>query len=205
MNKIKNELNIMQDFFMNATKVDNTMVRKCSDKTQKFIEKLSNSTTEIIKTFLSNNATEVPLRNKQSKLYHYDNLLLTITDGKSAYNLEQNLQSIQEQSATPKFIKFFDLGNGEFLSVLEGDSEKLLPYSSMVSSLSNQRKQIFKSTLKQIINTTGQVNKEIFANKEPLFIGKSSKNIIYGDWENLSIVTPSIKKYYINQIEKISI
>ena len=205
MNKIKNELNIMQDFFINATKVDNTIVRKCSDKTQKFIEKLSNSTTEIIKTFLSNNATEVPLRNKQSKLYHYDNLLLTITDGKSAYNLEQNLQSIQEQSATPKFIKFFDLGNGEFLSVLEGDSEKLLPYSSRMSSLSNQRKQIFKSTLKQIINTTGQVNKEIFANKEPLFIGKSSENIIYGDWENLSIVTPSMKKYYINQIEKISI
>ena len=205
MNKIKNEFNIMQDFFINATKVDNTIVRKCSDKTQKFIEKLSNSTTEIIKTFLSNNATEVPLRNKQSKLYHYDNLLLTITDGKSAYNLEQNLQSIQEQSATPKFIKFFDLGNGEFLSVLEGDSEKLLPYSSRVSSLSNQRKQIFKSTLKQIINTTGQVNKEIFANKEPLFIGKSSENIIYGDWENLSIVTPSMKKYYINQIEKISI
>lgn len=205
MNNIKNELNIMQDFFINATKVDNTIVSKCSDKTQKFIEKLSNSTTEIIKTFLNNNATEVPLRSKHSKLYHYDNLLLTITDGRSAYYLEQNLQSIQGQSVTPKFIKFFELGNGEFLSVLEGDSEKLLPYSSMISSLSYQGKQLFKSTLKQIVNTTGQINKEIFANRQPLFVGKSSKNIIYGDWENLSIVDPSMKQYYLNQIDKISI
>ena len=67
--------------------------------------------------------------------------------------------------------------NSEFLSVLEGDSEALLPYSSIAGSLSNQDKQLFKTILKQIINTTGQVNKEIFANKEPLFVGKNSKNI----------------------------
>ena len=103
------------------------------------------------------------------------------------------------------YIQYYELGNGEFLSVLEGDSEALLPYSSIAGSLSNQNKQLFKTILKQIINTTGQVNKEIFANKEPLFVGKNSKNIIYGDWSSFSYIEPNMKAYYISQIEKYSI
>lgn len=202
MKNIEKNVKIIQQIFPNLKKVDNKMIEQCSDKTQKFINKLSNSTTEIIKDFLVNNATEIPLRNKQSKLYHYDNLLLTITDGKSAYNLEQNLQNLREKSVVPKFIQYFELGNGEFLSVLEGDHETLLPYHNIASSLSNQDKLKFKTILKQIINTTGQMNKEIFANKEPLFVGKNSKNIIYGDWENLFIIEPNMKQYYLNQIEQ---
>lgn len=205
MNQIKNDIKFVQQLFSNLEKVDGKMVEPFSNKTQKFIDKLSNSTTEIIKDFLTNKATEIPLRNKQVKLYHYDNLLLTITDGKSAYNLEQNLQNLLEKNVVPKFIQYYELGNGEFLSVLEGDSEALLPYSSIAGSLSNQDKQLFKTILKQIINTTGQVNKEIFANKEPLFVGKNSKNIIYGDWSSFSYIEPNMKAYYISQIEKYSI
>ena len=205
MNQIKNDIKFVQQLFSNLEKVDGKMVEPFSNKTQKFIDKLSNSTTEIIKDFLTNKATEIPLRNKQVKLYHYDNLLLTITDGKSAYNLEQNLQNLLEKNVVPKFIQYYELGNSEFLSVLEGDSEALLPYSSIAGSLSNQDKQLFKTILKQIINTTGQVNKEIFANKEPLFVGKNSKNIIYGDWSSFSYIEPNMKAYYISRIEKYSI
>lgn len=204
MNNIKKTINITKDIFTADVIANNIKLNQYSEKTKAFINKLSNSTTEIIKDFLAKNATEIPLRNKQSKLYHYDNLLITITNGKNAYNLEQNLNTIHNEGVAPKYIQYYELGKDEFLSVLEGDSEALIPYSKALGLISNNNKRSFKNSLMQIA-ALGQINKEIFANRAPLFVGKNSKNIIYGDWENLSIVDQSMKSYYLSQIDKISI
>lgn len=205
MNNIQNNINLAQDIFSNIITTDNKIIEKYSDKTLKFIDKLSNSTTEIIKVFLNNNAIEIPLSDRQSKLYHYDNLLLVLTDGKNAYNLEKNLRNVEKENFAPKFVKYYELGDDEFLTVLEGDNETLLPYSKMINKIPNKNKLEFKISLKHFVDTTEQINKEIFTNKKLLFFAKNSKNIIYADWESLSIISTDMKPYYLNQIEKYSI
>ena len=200
-----NSINQAYEFFTGVKKADIEMAADISRKTQTFIDKLSNSSTEIIKTFLDKNAREIPTRNNKSKLYHYDNLLLTITDGQQAYNLEQNLKIIQNKGIAPKYVQYFEIGKDEFLTVLEGDKESLIPYNESIGLLSGKEKHQFKSDLKDIVLNTGFVNKEIFANKEPLFVGKESKSIIYGDWEQLSPSESGTKQQYLNQIEKISV
>ena len=202
---IKNSVNKMQDFYANTgmKKADSEMINEFSKKTKDFVNKLSNSTTEIIKDFLSKDAKSIPLRSQESKLYQYDNLFLAITNGKTAYDLERNLKFFQKEGVMPKYVKYLELGNNEFLTILEGDKEALIPYSEARSFLSDKNKQLFKSGLKDIASNTGYINKEIFANREPLFVGKENKNIIYGDWQALSKTEPDLKQYYINQIEKL--
>ena len=204
---IKNSVNKVQDFYTGAgmKKTDSEMINEFSKKTKDFVNKLSNSTTEIIKDFLSKDAKQIPLRDKECKLYQYDNLLFTITNGKTAYDLEQNLGFFQQEGIMPKFVKYLELGNDEFLSVLEGDKEALLPYSEARSLLTDKNKQFFKAGLKNMALNTGYINKEIFASREPLFIGQENKKIIYGDWIQLNKVEPDLKQYYINQIDKLTL
>ena len=77
---IKNSVNKVQDFYTGAgmKKTDSEMINEFSKKTKDFVNKLSNSTTEIIKDFLSKDAKQIPLRDKECKLYQYDNLLFCL-------------------------------------------------------------------------------------------------------------------------------
>ena len=202
---IKNSVNKIQDFYASTgiKKTDSEMINEFSKKTKDFVNKLSNSTIETIKDFLSKETKQIPLRNSESKLYQYDNLLFTITNGKTAYDLEHNLKFFQKENVMPKYIKYLELGNDEFLTILEGDKEALIPYREARSLLTDKNKQLFKLGLKNIASNTGYVNKEIFANREPLFVGKENNNLIYGDWLKLSKSEADLKQYYLNQIEKI--
>ena len=206
MNKINKSIQVMQQNLSNKqekVKLANDIL-EISDKTKDFVNKLSNSSTEIIKDFLNTNAKRISLRSKDSKLYQYDNLLLFISNGKNAVNLEQNL-NLADKRIKPKFVSYFQLGSDEFLSVLEGDSSEIIPYNKILSTVTKDQKKNFKDGLKTFLENSQCVNKEIFANKEPLFFAKSSGKIIYGDWEQATPVDPTQKAYFKNLIDNLHI
>lgn len=200
-NEIQKTIQMVQSYTSTAKVSNDMVINKISTKTEQFLNKLLSSTTEDIKEFLNKNTKQISLRDSNVKLYHYDNLLLTITDGQSSYNLEQNLSLIENCKIAPKFVKFFEIGQNEFLNVLEGDSSTLIPYSQTKSCVSVKSKNIFKSGLQKIADR-GLVNKELFANREPLFYSEENGKIIYGDWTQLTLSESELKNRYKSIIDK---
>lgn len=154
-------------------------------KTNDFINRLSNTRSEDIIKFLQESTKNIKIRDEKAKLFHKDNLLFYLSDGPSSYMLEQNLGFVDKFAHSPKVVKYLQLGDEEFLTILIGDTEKLTPINRCIDRITNVQKQEFKNNMAQLAKS-GIVNNEIAANKDPLFFAESSKKILYGDWSNIS-------------------
>lgn len=167
-----------------------------SDKTQEFMTRLSNSQPDVIENFLKCNAQPFRVRIPECKFYSYENLIMAITDGPSAYNLEQNLTNSAVKDLAPGFVGYLQLGKNKFLTVMEFDTESIEPYSNVADRVSSKVKNQFKDKLISMLNS-GYVNKEIFANKESLFVTKDCNRILAGDWTDITRVAANEKDNYI--------
>ena len=141
--------------------------------------------------FLRDQTNNIPLRATNKKLYQYENLFLFRSNGSDAYNLEQQLNFLSQKDFAPKYVKHLQLGDDDFLTILEGDSEALIPYSE-AKTLSTKAKNDFKTEILKFLNF-GLVNKEMFANKDILFVTKSNSNLICADWSDIKPVLSSEK------------
>lgn len=201
-NNIINSKQLIQDIVKNIQKQSVEKPVQISQKTQNIVFKLSTLDSEGIGTFLKEKAHEIGLRDKNLKLYAHENVLLLLSDGNTSYNLEQTLKS-KSGNVMPKFVSYIELGKDRFLSILEGDTEALVPYREVAESITDKQKQLFKTDFKEHMLKTGLINKETFANKEPLFVRKSDNSIIYADWGNLQPVEKDLREYYSNLINNL--
>lgn len=173
---------------------------KISDAAQEFVNKLSNSTTKTIENFLHTQTRPVPLRAQDSTMYRYNNLLLYRTNGYKSENLEQNLRMLEKDGIAPKFVKYFKLGNDDFLTVMEVEGEKLIPYFKVADKVPQKTKQNFETQIRNLING-GILNREIFANQNPLFITPDAQKIVYADWAETSPLLHSERAGILNKIQ----
>ena len=156
-------------------------------KTSDFINRLSNTRSEDIIKFLQESTQNIKIRDEKAKLFHKDNLLFYLSDGPGSYMLEQNLGTVYNFAHSPKVVKYLQLGDEEFLTILIGDSEKLTPINRCIDRITNAQKQEFKNNMEKLAKSR-IVNNEIAANKDPLFFAESSKKILYGDWSNINFI-----------------
>ena len=166
-------------------------VRRFSLNTMEFADKILNSTTEEIVEFLKNK-TKLITQKDSSALYSYDNFLLYRSNGEDSIQLEKNLELLKSNGIVPKFVKFFQLGENDFLSLLEINPSEVVPYRQVASQVPNSTKQKFISDL-QKINNLGYINRKIFTNKEMYLVTKDNKNIIFPDWTEIHFLTPQEK------------
>ncbi len=157
-----------------------------------FIEKLSNSTTETIQDFLKKNTKKIKTNNK-SKLYQYNNLILIRSDGDMAYQIEQNLKFLGIDEIAPKYIKYLQLDKNDFLTILELNNQKIMPYTEIADKIPFGIKKNFKEKI-QNLASKGIINREIFTNKDAFFVTKDCQKIIFADWSNLYILNQDEKK-----------
>lgn len=163
-----------------------------SAKTADFVNRIFNSTTEVILDFLGTKTKQIKLRNSSDSLYCYENCLLVRSNGQRAFDLEQNIKEIEQIGIVPRFVKYFQLGEDDFLTVLEVGEGKLSPYCENVQRVSQKAKQGFKTGVKELLDK-GFVNKEIFINKDAFLLDDSGK-IVFADWTGLEYVTPTKKQ-----------
>lgn len=192
----KNFINTPQTYFSEAP-----LISPVSAATREFVEKLSNSTTEVITEFLKKNAKPVKVRSEGDELYRYNNLLLMRTNGNKAAKLEENVEQMKSSGLAPKFVQYFQLGKDDFLTILEADGERLLSYTKNAAKIPPQIKQIFKDKVQKLA-ARGIINREIFANKDALLITQDGKKIIFGDWCELSPISPAEQQIFHKIISK---
>lgn len=169
-----------------------------SAKTADFVNRIFNSTTEVILDFLGTKTKQIKLRNSSDSLYCYENCLLLRSNGQRAYGLEQNIREIEQIGIAPRFVKYFQLGEDDFLTVLEAGEGKLSPYCENVQRVSQKAKQGFKTGVKELLDK-GFVNKEMFTNKDAFLLDDSGK-IVFADWTGLEYVTATKKQALENHL-----
>ncbi len=169
-----------------------------SAKTADFVNRIFNSTTEVILDFLGTKTKQIKLRNSSDSLYCYENCLLLRSNGQRAYDLEQNIREIEQIGIAPRFVKYFQLGEDDFLTVLEAGEGKLSPYCENVQRVSQKAKQGFKTGVKELLDK-GFVNKEMFTNKDAFLFDDSGK-IVFADWTGLEYVTATKKQALENHL-----
>jgi len=176
-------------------------IRSISHETMEFVDKIKNSSTEIVLEFLNKNAIKVPTRDSGNQLYVYKNLFLHRTNGQKALNIEENLKNIPNHDFIPTYVKHFELGNDDFLTILESGNEKFLPYRKV--AIKPEIKEKFKNELSDMAKN-GVFNKEILANRNPLFVTPDGSHITYGDWSFVDIINNANEKNVIlNKIKDI--
>ena len=186
--KIINSSNIRNNVVGTATTQGEKMSSIISDATKDFMRKISNSTTEDILKFLDIETKQIATRGENYKLYRYRNILMSYSDGQTAYNLEQNLESVKKFGISPKFAGYFRLSKDKFLTIMEANSEKILPYSRFADKISAKTKQNFKNSFLALVKN-GIVNKEALANKDSLLVSSNGKQIIIADWNEIVPLT----------------
>ena len=107
-----------------------------SAKTADFVNRIFNSTTEVILDFLGTKTKQIKLRNSSDSLYCYENCLLLRSNGQRAYDLEQNIREIEQIGIAPRFVKYFQLGEDDFFFFFEAGEGKLSPYCENVQRVS---------------------------------------------------------------------
>lgn len=179
---------------------DAVPLERISNAAKEFVNKLSNSTTKTIENFLHTQTRPVPLRAQDATMYRYNNLLLYRTNGYKSENLERNLKMLEKDGIAPKFIQYFKLGKDDFLTVMEVNGEKLIPYFKVAEKVSTKTKQNFETQIRRLVND-GMLNREIFANKNPLFVTPDAKTIVYGDWAETAPILQSERAGILNKIQ----
>ena len=164
-----------------------------SKKTESFVEKIKNSTTETILKFLDERTDKIFSRNNDIKMYHYDNLLFVRSNGEKSIELEQILDTNAAKNIAPKYVTFFEVGNDDFLTVLELSHQKAIPYRQSAQNISEETKQKFKNEIQKMINA-GYINREIFTSKDSFFVSNNYKDIIFADWLKISSLSDEEKK-----------
>lgn len=191
-------INITKKIIDSAKNTAKETVKKAelpiSDSTKDFVSRIYNSTTEVIDNFLKTKAQEIRTRDLGSKLYRYENVIMYRAKGRNSYNLEQNLGFLNEFNVAPKFVKYFELGENDFLTVLELSDKKLIPYAEVANKIPEQVKQKFVNDVKELYQKKNIVNKELFANKDALMVTNDGKNIVYADWSQIHFLKPEDKK-----------
>lgn len=170
-----------------------------SAKTMDFVNRIFNSTTEVILDFLGTKTKQIKLRNSSDSLYCYENCLLVRSNGQRAYDLEQNIREIESIGIAPRFVKYFQLGEDDFLTVLETGEGKLSSYCENVQRVSQKAKQSFKTGVKELLDK-GFTNKEMFTNKDAFLLDDSGK-IVFADWTGLEYVSGTKKQALENHLK----
>ena len=125
-------------------------------------------------------------------MYLYDNFLLYRSGGNASIQLEENLKLFKDNPSVPKFVKFFQLGDNDFLSLVEINQDDILPYKQTASQIPEAVKQKFKANIQKITNQ-GFINRKIFTDKDSFFVTKNNNNIIFADWSEIHILSPQEK------------
>ena len=170
-----------------------------SAKTMDFVNRIFNSTTEVILDFLGTKTKKIKLRNSSDSLYCYENCLLVRSNGQRAYDLEQNIREIESIGIAPRFVKYFQLGEDDFLTVLETGEGKLSSYCENVQRVSQKAKHSFKTGVKELLDK-GFTNKEMFTNKDAFLLDDSGK-IVFADWTGLEYVSGTKKQALENHLK----
>ena len=170
-----------------------------SAKTMDFVNRIFNSTTEVILDFLGTKIKQIKLRNSSDSLYCYENCLLVRSNGQRAYDLEQNIREIESIGIAPRFVKYFQLGEDDFLTVLETGEGKLSSYCENVQRVSQKAKHSFKTGVKELLDK-GFTNKEMFTNKDAFLLDDSGK-IVFADWTGLEYVSGTKKQALENHLK----
>ena len=170
-----------------------------SAKTMDFVNRIFNSTTEVILDFLGTKTKQIKLRNSSDSLYCYENCLLVRSNGQRAYDLEQNIREIESIGIAPRFVKYFQLGEDDFLTVLETGEGKLSSYCENVQRVSQKAKHSFKTGVKELLDK-GFTNKEMFTNKDAFLLDDSGK-IVFADWTGLEYVSGTKKQALENHLK----
>ncbi len=166
-------------------------IKRFNGKTMEFADKILNSTSEEIIDFLKTK-TKLIAQKPDSALYLFDNFLLYRSNGEASLQLEKNLELFKTSNITPKFVKYFQLGDNDFLSLLELNPSGVVSYRQVASQIPDNIKQKFTAGL-QKINNTGFINRKIFTDKDLYFATKDNKNIIFADWSEINILSPQEK------------
>ncbi len=199
-------MSITQKLINSAKGAVNKLVPKYPDQNisetaLEFLQKISNSTTEVITTFLEKKAKPVRIRSEDAKLYRYNNLLLYRSNGDKAFNLEQNLKDFAHAGITPRFVRYFSLGQDDFLTIMDVNEKALIPYFNVADKIKPEVKNAFKSNVKKLLN--GKIlNKELFANKDALFVTSDGKRILFGDWADVSYILQPDEVRNVNEMFK---
>lgn len=162
-----------------------------SQKTLEFSDRILNSDSEGIISFL-NNKTKLLSKKDSYSLYLYDNFLLYRSDGETSIRLEENLNLFKDNPSVPKFVKFFRLGDNDFLSLVEINQSDVLPYKQTASQIPEVIKQKFKSDIQKVTNK-GFINRKIFTDKDLYFVTKNNNNIVFADWSEVHFLSPQEK------------
>ena len=181
INNYRKQEKVMSDFSTNTF----------SPKTLDFSDRILNSDSEDIISFL-NNKTKLLSKKDSSFLYLYDNFLLYRSGGNASIQLEENLKLFKDNPSVPKFVKFFQLGDNDFLSLVEINQDDILPYKQTASQIPEAVKQKFKANIQKITNQ-GFINRKIFTDKDSFFVTKNNNNIIFADWSEIHILSPQEK------------
>lgn len=174
---------------------------KISAAAQEFVEKLSNSTTDVILEFLQTKTKPVHLRSAENKLYRLDNLLLYRSNGSTAYKLEENLKSFEHTGLTPNFVKYFQLGKDDFLTVMDVDTKTIVPYVKVADKVPQQTKQKFENAVRSLYSGSF-INREIFANKDALFVTPNGQKIFCADWGDVQYLSSSDKNGFADAMKR---
>ena len=149
--------------------------------------------------FLGTKTKQIKLRNSSDSLYCYENCLLVRSNGQRAYDLEQNIREIESIGIAPRFVKYFQLGEDDFLTVLETGEGKLSSYCENVQRVSQKAKHSFKTGVKELLDK-GFTNKEMFTNKDAFLLDDSGK-IVFADWTGLEYVSGTKKQALENHLK----
>lgn len=166
-------------------------IKRFGSKTMEFADKILNSSSEEIVEFLKTK-TKLIAQKDSNALYSFDNFLLYRSNGDASLKLEQNLELCKNSAITPKFVKFFQLGDNDFVSLLELSPSGVVPYRQAASQISDNVKQKFIADL-QKLNNTGLINRKVFTEKDLYFATKNNKNIIFADWSEIHFLSPQEK------------
>lgn len=171
-----------------------SLLRPISKGTKEFVQKMANSTTDVILRFISNNGKEIKLRSNDDKLYRYKNILLYRSNGAKAYQLEQNIKIFQGSGIAPRYVNYFELGKDDFLTVMETNGEKALPYRKNADRIAPEEKQKFVKRVQSLLDQ-GFVNREIFANEEAYLV-TSNGEVLFADWSEVNAINKSEISHY---------
>jgi len=167
--------------------------------TQDFVDRLSNTHTKEILEFLEKNAKKIKTRSADDSLYLYNNILLYRAHGAKSYDLEQNLKILKGSPIAPKFVKYFKLGEEDFLTVMQVSDKAVVSYNEAPQRVVSAAKEDFRNQLTDLINR-GFVNREVFANKGALLSTEDGKNLVFAEWSSLQPIEKRDVPIYLGRI-----
>ncbi|MBR6098928.1 hypothetical protein IKP85_04205 [bacterium] len=171
---------------------------------QEFIERLSNTHTNEILEFLEKNTKKIKTRSADDSLYLYNNILLYRAPGAKSYDLEQNLKTLKDSPIAPQFIKYFRLGEEDFLTVMQVSEKSVSSYADAPQKVLSSAKEDFRRSMTDLINR-GFVNRDVFANKEALLSADGGKNLVFADWSSLQPIDKNEIPIYMGRIRALAL